>query len=331
MRLLLICLSLALAACAAPAPVTPGASPTAVAGSPTADPSTSCTGQPPTGQALVHPGWPPEETFELVPILASSELAVGQNRVLLSLLDDENNQLASPERPVEMRFYNLAADPAQPAVTAQAEYMPTTEALPGLYRAAGVEFECWGEWGLEALTAEPDGSQRVGRMVFPVRPTSSTPAIGAPAPASQTPTAATPQEIAAISTDTQPDPDLYTTSVDSALAEGRPFLLIFSTPAFCATRTCGPALDIVKAAAADYGEEVAFIHVEPYELRLVEGSPQLALDERNQPVVVESVREWGLPSEPYIFVVDAEGRVAAKMEGVAAEDEIRDALEAVGD
>jgi hypothetical protein len=107
---------------------------------------------------------------------------------------------------------------------------------------------------------------------------------------------------------------------------GRPFLVIFSTPAFCATRTCGPALDIVKLAAADYTDDVAFIHVEPYELQLVEGRAQLVLDDDNRPVVVDAVLEWGLPTEPYIVVVDGDGRVAAKFEGVAAEDEIEAAL-----
>ena len=314
-----------------PAP-TPAAQPTpAGPPTPTPDLATSCTGQPPSGQATRYPGWPPDETFELVPVPVSSELAVGSNRVLLNLIDNQNNQLASPERPVEMRFYDLGNDPATPALTVEADYLPTTEELPGLYRASPVEFPCWGDWGLEAVTTEPEGGERVGRMVFSVRPTSSTPAVGAPAPASDTPTADSADDIAAISTDTQPDPAFYRTSVEDALAEDRPFLLIFSTPAFCATRTCGPALDIVKSAAADFRDEVTFIHVEPYRLRQVDGSAQLELDERNQPIVVEAVREWGLTSEPYIFVVGADGRVAAKLEGVASEQEIEAALRQVAD
>lgn len=311
---------------------TPAGQPTPVGQpTPTPDLATSCTGQPPTGQATRYPGWPPDETFELVPIPVSSELAVGPNRVLLNLVDGQNNQLASPEREVEMRFYDLAGDPATPAVTVDAEYLPTTDELPGLYRASPVEFTCWGDWGLEAVTTEPDGAERVGRMVFSVRPTSSTPPVGAPAPASDTPTADSPEEIAAISTDTEPDPAFYGTSVEQALAEDRPFLLIFSTPAFCATRTCGPALDIVKSAATDFRDEVTFIHVEPYRLRQVDGNAQLELDGSNRPIAVEAVSQWGLLSEPYIFVVGADGRVAAKMEGVASEEEIEAALREVTD
>lgn len=318
-----------LAACAGSPPPTTAPSPPGGRATPTPDLSTSCSGTVPGGEARRYEGWPPDATFDLVPIPVSSELAVGRNRVLLNLIDSENNQLASPDRAVEMRFYDLAADAGTPAVTVDGDYLPTTPELPGLYRAFPVNFPCWGDWGLEAITTEPDGSQRTGRMVFTVRPTTTTPAIGAPAPPSETPTASTADEIAAISTDTQPDADFYGTSVEQALAAGRPFLVIFSTPAFCATRTCGPALDIVKSAAADYKDQVEFIHVEPYRLRTVDGAPQLELDENNRPIVVESVSEWGLPSEPYIFVVDGSGRVTAKMEGVASEAEIEAALEAV--
>lgn len=328
---LLPLIAVLLAACGAAPASSPTLAPPVGPPTPTPDLSTSCSGTLPTGEARRYEGWPPDATFELIPIPVSSELAVGHNRVLVNLIDNANNQLASPERAVELRFYDLAADPATPAISVAADYMPTTEELPGLYRAAPVNFPCWGEWGLEALTAEPDGSQRNGRMIFSVRPTSSTPAIGAAAPASDTPTAQAAADIAQISTDTTPDPAFYSTSVAQALAGGRPFLVIFSTPAFCATRTCGPALDIVKQAAADYGDEVAFIHVEPYRLDIVDGRAQLLLDENNRPVVVDAVLEWGLPSEPYIFVVDGDGRVSAKFEGVAAEDEIEAALRAVAD
>jgi hypothetical protein len=32
--------------------------------------------------------------------------------------------------------------------------------------------------------------------------------------------------------------------------------------------------------------------------------------------------EWHLPTEPWVFVVDREGRVAMRIEGLATEDEI---------
>jgi hypothetical protein len=321
-RIAAIALVLVVAGCL---PGAPAASPVG-APSPSVDLAAACSPAGSEAEPTQYAGWPPGETFELIPVPIATELTVGPNRFLLNLLDSANEPLASPEREVTLRFFQLAADAGTPASEVDTAYLPTTEELPGLYRAE-VEFSCWGEWGVEARATEADGSQRVGRMIFTVRPTSSTPAIGAPAPASETPTAASDAEIAAISTDTDPDPDFYTTSVDDAIAAGRPFVVIFSTPAFCRTRTCGPALDIVKSVAADADDEVAFIHVEPYELAVVDDQLQPVLSEENQPLPVAAVTEWGLPTEPYIFVVDDNGRVAAKLEGVASAEEIREALD----
>jgi hypothetical protein len=36
-----------------------------------------------------------------------------------------------------------------------------------------------------------------------------------------------------------------------------------------------------------------------------------------------------LPTEPYTFVLDSQGRVAFKFDGIMAEDELRGALESV--
>lgn len=285
----------------------------------------------PTPSPLGYPGWPPgtaAATFELVPVPVSSELAVGPNRFLLNLLDRQNQPQAAPDRAATLNFYQLARDATQPAVSVEGTYMTTIAQLPGLYRAQ-VEFASAGEWGLEVVTTEIDGSERSGRMVFSVRQASSTPAIGADAPASDTPTATSAAEIAQISTDRQPDADFYTTSVAAALAGAKRFVLVFATPAFCRTATCGPTLDIVKSVSADYKGRVTFIHVEPYQLKLVDGVLQPEFDQNNFPIPVEAVREWGLPTEPYIFVVDDAGKVRAKMEGVASVEELRAALEAV--
>ena len=42
------------------------------------------------------------------------------------------------------------------------------------------------------------------------------------------------------------------------------------------------------------------------------------------------MEEWGLSTEPWVFVVDAEGRVAAKFEGVLSEEELVEVLDRLG-
>jgi hypothetical protein len=278
--------------------------------------------------AAGYAGWPPSVRTELIPIPVSTELVVGENRLLVNLIDSANEPLASPERPVKLNLFNLSADPETPAQTVDATYMPTVEDAPGLYRA-DVTFSIAGEWGLEAVATEADGSTRTGRMVFPVRESGTTPRIGEPARSFDSPTAASAADIVQISTDNDPDPDFYRQSVAGALDGGDPFVLVFATPAFCRSVTCGPTLDLVKSVAADYKDGLTFIHVEPYRLKAVDGQLQPELSDQNLPIPVDAVNQWGLPTEPYVFVVDAQGNVAAKFEGIASEEELRGAFDAV--
>jgi hypothetical protein len=292
----------------------------AAGGAPTPAPKTAGPGG--------YAGWPPNTASDLIPIPISSELVVGQNRMLINLVTQQNEPLASPTRPVQIKLYNLASDPAVAKVDTPGIYLPTIEGRPGLYRA-NVAFDAAGDWGLETITTEADGSHRTGRMVFTVLPQSSTPAIGAAAPTSETPTATTPAEIAKISSDTTPDPNFYKISEPDALAAKKPFVIVFATPAFCRTATCGPTLDVIQSVAATYEDRLTFIHVEPYKLQTVNGQLQPVLDEQNLPIPVDATNIWGLPTEPYTFVVNGDGKVTAKFEGIAAKEELQAAFDDV--
>jgi len=275
------------------------------------------------------PGWPPEQTnFELTPVPISAEIVVGQNRMLFNVLDRQNQSVAAADRPLALRFFDLASSRTQPALEAQATFTPTIEGRPGLYRAI-VDLDRAGDWGVEATSTDQSGAKRMGRMVFPVRESGTTPLIGAAAIAFDTPTATTAAEIAAISTDPDPDPDFYRQSVAGALAAHEPFALIFATPAFCTSATCGPTLDVVKEAADPFKGQMDFIHVEPYELEQVDGQLRPVLSPQNLPISVAATTEWGLPTEPYIFVVDANGKVTAKFEGIASVEELSSAFDEV--
>jgi hypothetical protein len=151
--------------------------------------------------------------------------------------------------------------------------------------------------------------------------------VGEPAPASDTPTAAdVGGDLSKLSTDPKPDPRFYEVSVADALAAHRPFVLVFATPAFCQTATCGPALDHVKAGSKDAPDDVAFINVEPYELAYTEGRLQPVLDENGQLKPVKAVDEWGLTSEPWVFTVGRDGIVKRSFIGTPSDQELQDAI-----
>ena len=71
--------------------------------------------------------------------------------------------------------------------------------------------------------------------------------VGDPAPSVKTPTLAdVGGDVAKISSDPTPVKRFYETSEDAALAAKKPFVLIFATPKFCQTATCGPTLNKMK-------------------------------------------------------------------------------------
>lgn len=167
------------------------------------------------------------------------------------------------------------------------------------------------EPGTYWLLAEPVGGrkiQAVGTVV--VKERTAAPDIGEAAPPSQTPTLAT-ATLDELSTSRVPDPELYRSSVADALADRAPFVVVFATPKYCASRTCGPVVDVVSTVRRDHaGSGIRFIHVEIYE--------------DNDPAKGENrwVREWKLPSEPWVFVVGADGKVRDRFEGTVSVREL---------
>ena len=280
--------------------------------------------------AASYPGWPGSGsatlTTDLIPVLGSTQLSIGPNRFLYTLINKANQPLAAADVTTSLRFFDLQKDPATAVASADGIFLDATQGR-GLYHAP-VTFPCSGMWGAE-VTAQLGEEAASARVVFPVQPTSTTPAIGAAAPQVDTPTATTAAGIAAISTDTTPDPDFYRMSIAQAVTAGKPALIVFATPAFCKSATCGPALNVVKGVAADYKSSVDFVHVEPYILQQTPNGLQPVLDKTGNLQTVQATNTYGLLTEPYIIVVDKTGKVAAEFEGIAGADELTAALDAV--
>jgi hypothetical protein len=276
-------------------------------------------------------GWPmPGEatTTSFIPVLASAENVVGTDRFLLTLVDQQSRPIATPDRAVTLKFYDLASDPATPTETVPADFVWAIEGERGFY-VAEADFGQAGEWGVEVDVAKAGAAPEAARVRFEVQEKGTTVAVGEKAPSVQTPTLYdVGGDPAKLSTDTKPDPDLYTTSVATALADHKPFVLAFATPAFCQSRVCGPTLETVKKVkAAEPG--VTFINVEPYELVWKDGSLQPVLDTNGQLSPVPAVDAYGLLVEPWIFVVDRDGIVRGSFEAVVSAKELTAAVDAV--
>ena len=263
----------------------------------------------------------------VVPFIVSNRIVCGDARILFLFLDDAEQVVSAPDRTASVAFYNLARDPETAVTTAEAEF---TWAIPdsrGMYTVHADLPEA-GIWGAEFTTEAPGAPAETIRMQFQVAESSPTVAVGEKAPATDTPTLDdVGGDVTKLSTDAQPVEAFYETSVAEAVEAGTPFVLAFATPKFCASAQCGPTLDKLKPVAEAH-PDVTFINVEPYQLELVDGQLQPVLDANDQLVSAPSVTEWGLLSEPWIFVVDGSGIVRGSFEGVVGEAELERALEA---
>jgi hypothetical protein len=161
------------------------------------------------------------------------------------------------------------------------------------------------------VLAEPVGGrkiQAVGTVV--VKKRTDAPDVGDAAPSSKTPTLAN-ATLDQLSTSHKPDPKLYRSSIAAALADHAPFVVVFATPKYCTSRTCGPVVDVVSAVRGIHARTaIRFIHVEIYR--------------GNDPAkgVNRWVTEWNLPSEPWVFVVGPDGKVRDRFEGTVSVREL---------
>ena len=326
-RFAALSLSLALtsAACsnrgADPTPVTPTAPTPSVSGSATCPAAPSVVDDP--------EDWTPSSTSpDVIPVLINGIVACGPNRILFTLLDGQNRPIGSPDRTASIALYDLGRDPTTAVTTVGGTFVWAIENERGIYVANATLPES-GLYGVEFRTTAAGGQAVTARLTFDVQPSSDVVKVGDKAPASKTPTLAdVGGDPTHISTDATPDPALYTTSVDAALAGDKPFVLIFATPKFCTSAQCGPTLDRLKPFVQRY-PGVTFINVEPYKLKLVDGVLQADLDANNQLQTTAVTDEWHLISEPSVYVVDRSGTVTANFELIFSDAELTAALDAV--
>jgi len=265
---------------------------------------------------------------EILPILINSEITKGPNRFLFSLTDRQKKLIAAPDVKVHLLFYDVDTAENEVVFEEDSRFLWAIEGEQGLY-VAPVEFPDAGRWGTRFEATFPDGTVKTVRADYDVAESGSTPALGAKVPSVDTPTLAdVGGDVKRLSTDQEPDARFYETSIAAALATGEPFVVAFATPAFCETRMCGPTLETVKTVARDY-PRVTFINVEPYRMAVTDGRLQPELDANGQFQPADWTNAWGLRSEPYTFVIGADGTVAAKFEGVLGADELRAALDAL--
>jgi hypothetical protein len=259
----------------------------------------------------------PATSGTLSPIVAASELVVGQNRLPLGVVKN-GTPLNDPNLKVHVRFFKLGDDSTATA-QGEADALYRGQGLPaGLY-VAYPTLDQPGPWGLEVQMTEANGTTHTSRIRVEVLPQASTPTVGSPAIPSKNLTAGNVPDLKQLTSDTTPDPDLYQTTIADALAAQKPFLVAFSTPGFCKTAVCAPNLEVIKTLQAQFTGQLAFIHVEVYPYPFGESVQKVQF--------VPAMQEWNLRTEPWTFLVDGQGVIQAKYEGGITFAELEPALQ----
>lgn len=270
----------------------------------------------PVGGGTVEQRWQSAKTH-VVLVMGTSDYAPGDVRVSFLVAGSDGKLIEAPGARL-----SLARGQKQEPFATGAATLVALAPRGGTVAADDVQRVFVGRIRVPApgtywLLAELDGVSvsGLGNLVVHAKP--EAPAVGDRAPASATPTLATVRDPARLTTRVPPDLELLRVSVAGALRRHWPFVVVFATPKFCTSRLCGPAVDVVDAARKRWqGTPVRFIHVEIYTDNIPSKGPN------------RWVTQWRLPSEPWVFLVGADGRVKARFEGALSQGELEAAIQA---
>ncbi len=256
----------------------------------------------------------------ITPILATTVLEVGEQR-LAFLLTTSKGLINAPTALVTTVF--LEGDGA-PGTTMEAAFNGWPYGIRGSY-STYVNFDRAGRWRLDVKVDNPDGNDQV-RFEVEVMEKSPVPALGTFALLSKSKVLGNDWSIEEITTDYSPDPDLYRLTIKDAVENFLPSVVVFASPAFCTSPTCGPQVDTVSELKERHPGAANYIHVEIYD------NPAEIQGDLDRAEIFEVVDDWGLTAiedyfnESWVFILDADGRIDDRFEGFATVDELDAAL-----
>ena len=239
------------------------------------------------------------------------------------LFDRARKQLA--DTPVALYFAPTTGGPARGPFPARYESLQVEpqfrsesvssdpDAAESVY-VAELPFDRPGEYEILGVAKLDDRLVAADRLPVQVTEDSPMPDVGERAPRISTPTVGDVRNIEEIETRVPPD-SMH--DVDYADVIGKkPIMLLFSTPQLCQQRVCGPVNDVTEQLKSRHADEAAWIHMEIYR------------DNKLEKGLREQVTRFGLQTEPWLFAISADGKVAARLEGAFSPSEAERALQA---
>ena len=263
-------------------------------------------------QAEIQP-----EKSDLRLAFSVTEFSVGLNRIRFSIIDTNTGPIKAESVTVQT-FYLEHGESEAPEDTRTAQYYEWPKPDTGIY---GIEtiFSKPGKWGI-GVTVKNKSHTRLTSGHFTVKSKSVTPEIGKKIPTTDHTIIDSAHAVNQITSDPNPYMPFYQTKIADSIDSSKGTVIVFSSPAFCKTGTCGPQLEILKTLHPKFQKDLDFIHIEIYK------NPHTLTGKIDESDINPVVSKWRLPSEPWTFITNRTGGLTHKFEGLVTTNELMDAL-----
>ncbi len=254
-------------------------------------------------------------------ILGTPDLGVGQNRVAFVLTDSNFGIVKFPFSRVETFFLpdGPGGERDGPIETVNGQFFDFPLRVRGIY-VADLNLDRAGTWEIFVTIPDNDGNRIGIRFPFDVADAPASVALGERVPPSANRTISDVDSVFELTTAGKPDPRLYDRSIESLVAEGRPFVVTFASPAFCTNALCGPQVDVLSSVGGRHSDIAEFVHIDLYE------NPHLIKGDLSKAQRTPILEEWGVQTDEWTFLVNGDGEVVAKFEAFVPEEELEQAV-----
>lgn len=248
-------------------------------------------------------------------------LSYGQVDVAFSYLGADGSDAPSAGPSTTADFVPA---PGDAPLDAEGPTLTNPAEVAGVYVTPDISFPQSGIWNASVTASVDGGAPFALDAAFTVYADHRIPAPGDAALATKNHTIDS-KGVPAVAIDSRaqdgaevPDPGLHDSTIAEGLRQGRPMLVQFATPVYCQSQFCGPTVEAQEDLAEEYEGVAEFIHIEiwrDYEESTV-----------NQAAADWLLREGDL-TEPWMFLIDADGVVVERWGPLFDLDAVRASLE----
>jgi hypothetical protein len=242
-------------------------------------------------------------------LISSSDLVPSKNRLVLTLWDGPQRLTDAQALEIELYAINQEGEAQDKIWAAPAQ----SYEMDGLqYWVSYPDFPTAGNYGVVALVTNKEGKQVENRAILTVKEQADAPAIGELPPRSNTRTL-TDAPIEELTSAGPYVEGFYQMSIAEAVESDKPAIIAFVTPAFCTSALCAPVMQTLSSLSDELTDKINIVHIEIWR------------DFANEEVE-PAVEEWNLPSEPWLFILNSDGTIGARLDGPVSPVELREVL-----